>query len=57
VQPACGLLRKVAQCPSMTGMAEYCISRIPSKNGPQPTDISKQLILLEEQWKEKKHAQ
>jgi cholesterol oxidase len=39
---------------TITAMAEYCMSRIPSKNGTRLTDISKQLIILEEQWKEKK---
>jgi cholesterol oxidase len=39
---------------TITAMAEYCMSCIPSKNGSQPTDISKQLNLLEEQWKRKR---
>jgi cholesterol oxidase len=45
--------------PSLTiaAMAEHCMSRIPSKNGAQLTEISKQLILLEEQWKTKRSGQ
>jgi cholesterol oxidase len=45
--------------PSLTiaAMTEYCMSRIPSKNGTQPTEISKKLNLLEEKWKEKKYGQ
>ncbi len=39
---------------TITAMAEYCMSRIPSKDGTQLTDISKQLILLEDRWKEKR---
>jgi cholesterol oxidase len=39
---------------TITAMAEYCMSRIPSKEGADSTDISKQLILLEEEWKKKK---
>jgi cholesterol oxidase len=42
---------------TITAMAEYCMSRIPSKNGNQLTDTSKQLILLEEQWKRKRSVQ
>jgi cholesterol oxidase len=42
--------------PSLTiaAMAEYCMSRIPSKNGTPLTDVSEQLIILEKKWKEKK---
>jgi cholesterol oxidase len=42
--------------PSFTiaAMAEYCMSNIPGKQGSEITDISKQLILLEEEWKRKK---
>jgi cholesterol oxidase len=45
--------------PSLTisAMAEYSMSCIPSKNGTQLTDISKELILLEEQWKKKRSNQ
>jgi cholesterol oxidase len=45
--------------PSLTiaAMAEYCMSRIPSKNGTLQTEISKQLIILEEQWKKKRSVQ
>ena len=42
---------------TITAMAEYCMSCIPSKNGTQLTDISKQLIILEEQWKKKRSVQ
>lgn len=42
---------------TITAMAEYCMSRIPSKNGTQLTEISKQLIILEEQWKKNKSSQ
>jgi hypothetical protein len=35
-------------------MAEYCMSCIPSKDGTDVTDISKQLTTLEEEWKKKK---
>ena len=39
---------------TITAMAEYCMSGIPEKEGTQVTDISKQLIQLEEEWKKKK---
>ena len=39
---------------TITAMAEYCMSGIPSKEGTPVTAISKQLILLEEEWKMKK---
>lgn len=39
---------------TITAMAEYCMSNIPSKNGTDTSEISKQLILLEEEWKKKK---
>ncbi len=42
---------------TITAMAEYCMSRIQSKNGSQLNDISKELILLEEQWKKKRSGQ
>jgi cholesterol oxidase len=42
---------------TITAMAEYCMSRIPSKNGTRLTETSKQLILLEEQWKTKRSVQ
>jgi hypothetical protein len=35
-------------------MAEYCMSRIPEREGTSTTNISKQLKLLEEEWKKKK---
>jgi len=42
--------------PSFTiaAMAEYCMSNIASKPGSEITDISNQLILLEEEWRRKK---
>jgi cholesterol oxidase len=39
---------------TITAMAEYCMSGIPVKEGAKVTDISKQLIQLEEEWKKKK---
>jgi Choline dehydrogenase and related flavoproteins len=39
---------------TITAMAEYCMSRIPSRSDATVTDISKQLKLLEEEWKKKK---
>jgi cholesterol oxidase len=39
---------------TITAMAEYCMSRIPSKEGTGVNDISKQLKLLEEEWKKKR---
>jgi len=36
---------------TITAMSEYCMSHIPSKNGTDITEISKQLMLLEEEWK------
>jgi cholesterol oxidase len=41
---------------TITAMAEYCMSRIPFKDGMELTDLSKQLIVLEEEWKKKKSA-
>jgi hypothetical protein len=35
-------------------MAEYCMSHIPSKEGVDVTEISKQLMLLEDEWKKKR---
>lgn len=42
--------------PSFTiaAMAEYCMSRIPQKEGAELTEISKQLILLEDEWRRKR---
>jgi choline dehydrogenase-like flavoprotein len=42
--------------PSLTiaAMSEYTMSNIPSTVGKQQTDISNQLILLENEWKKKK---
>ena len=39
---------------TITAMAEYAMSQIPSKQGSMQTDISKQLILLENEWKKKR---
>lgn len=39
---------------TITAMAEYCIDKIPSLEGNVSTDISNQLILLEEEWKKKR---
>jgi cholesterol oxidase len=39
---------------TITALSEYAMSRIPSKEGVIPTDISKQLILLEDEWIKKK---
>ncbi len=39
---------------TITAMAEYAMNNIPAMKGHQVTDISKQLKLLEEEWKEKK---
>jgi hypothetical protein len=35
-------------------LAEYCMSRIPEKDGTELSDISKQLIVLEEEWRRKR---
>ncbi len=35
---------------TITAMAEYCMSRIPARNGSAPSEISNKLKLLEEQW-------
>ena len=39
---------------TITAMAEYCMSTIPPKEDWQVSDISKQLKLLEKEWKKKK---
>jgi cholesterol oxidase len=39
---------------TITAMAEYCMSTLPSKENRQISDISKQLKLLEKEWKKKK---
>jgi cholesterol oxidase len=39
---------------TITAMAEYAMSQIPSKEGSVQTEISKQLILLENEWKKKR---
>ena len=39
---------------TITAMAEYCMSLIPSKKGSEIQDISKQLLVLEEEWKKKR---
>jgi cholesterol oxidase len=42
--------------PSLTiaAMAEYCMSNIPSVEGSNVSEITKQLIYLEEEWKKKR---
>jgi cholesterol oxidase len=42
---------------TITAMAEYSMNLIPSKNGNLISDISKRLIILEEEWKEKRSGQ
>jgi cholesterol oxidase len=39
---------------TITAMAEYCMKSIPSKEGTDVKEISKQLILLEDEWKKKR---
>ena len=39
---------------TITAMAEYCMTSIPSKEGAETSDLSKQLLILEEEWKKKK---
>jgi cholesterol oxidase len=39
---------------TITAVAEYCMSNIPSKEGSSVSDISKQLKLFETEWKKKK---
>ncbi len=39
---------------TITAVAEYCMSHIPAKSNSVETDISKQLTLLEDEWKKKK---
>jgi cholesterol oxidase len=39
---------------TITAMSEYAMSNIPSTVGKQQTDISNQLIFLENEWKKKK---
>jgi cholesterol oxidase len=39
---------------TITAIAEYCMSRIPSLANSPDKDISKQLKLLEEEWKKTK---
>jgi cholesterol oxidase len=39
---------------TITAMAEYCMSKISSKDGTEFTEISKQLTHLEEEWKNKR---
>jgi hypothetical protein len=34
-------------------MAEYCMNGIPAREGAHITNISKQLMLLEDEWKKK----
>ena len=39
---------------TITAVAEYCMSKIPSLEDSIPTNISQQLKILEEEWKKKK---
>jgi choline dehydrogenase-like flavoprotein len=39
---------------TITALAEYAMNLIPEKGGAESTDISKQLSLLESEWKKKK---
>jgi cholesterol oxidase len=39
---------------TITAMSEYCMSRIPEKEGNTPTEISQNLLLLEEKWTKKR---
>jgi cholesterol oxidase len=39
---------------TITAMAEYCMSTIAPKQGSELTEISKHLILLEEEWRKKR---
>ncbi len=41
---------------TITAMAEYCMSKIPAKTGHDISDLSKQLLILEKEWKQKKSA-
>jgi cholesterol oxidase len=41
---------------TITAMAEYCMSKIPAKTGYDNSDLSKQLLILEKEWKQKKSA-
>ena len=36
---------------SITAMAEYCMSGIPSREGADVKEISQQLMVLEDEWK------
>lgn len=40
---------------TITAVAEYTMSRIKEKDGSRMTDLSKQLLFLEEEWKKKKY--
>jgi cholesterol oxidase len=42
---------------TITAMAEYCMNLIPSKKGIVGNEISKQLLILEEEWKKKKSGE
>ena len=42
---------------TITAMAEYCMSTIAVKDGTHPTDISNQLVMLEEEWKKKRSTE
>jgi cholesterol oxidase len=40
---------------TITAVAEYAMSKIREKDGTQMTDMSKQLLILEEEWKKKRY--
>jgi len=40
---------------TITAIAEYAMSKIKDKDGMQMTDLTKQLLFLEEEWKKKKY--
>jgi cholesterol oxidase len=42
---------------TITAMAEYCLNNIPAKEGADVKEISKQLVLLENEWKKKRSVQ
>jgi cholesterol oxidase len=42
---------------TITAIAEYCLNNIPPKEGADVKEISKQLFLLEDEWKKKRSVQ
>lgn len=41
---------------TITAIAEYAMSKIKDKDGIQATDLTKQLLFLEEEWKKKRYS-